>query len=274
MKKKLILIFIIFVSIACTPCYAKADSEKVKKGRTKATKAELSLKLGNVPDSLGFETLSKTQWSLGIQFNEPDNIKSTTEVIEDIEAWVSEGKEISFRSKGEAKQLRKYANNIKKLIKNINYEDGQSAIYLYSKNQLPILFAEKDGKIVFFVTKYGSKKIFNTLKVSEKKRASKIISSIILPCMKEFESAFKDTAIRYYGMVVIYGSEDFSKNNDVLSSQGEMKAEMVSMVVSAEQCKKFVNAEITDADLIATADIYSSDRTQTFDIKKIKVVLD
>jgi hypothetical protein len=89
--------------------------------------------------------------------------------------------------------------------------------------------------------------------------------------MENFHSALKDSDISYYGMVVFFGSKDFSNDDDVLN----LKPEMVSVIISTEQYKKYSEGTITDDDLINSADVYSTDRCFGYcDAKKIKIKLD
>jgi hypothetical protein len=271
--KKILCIIIVIITVG-TPFFAQSDSIS-----TSHTKSLPKLQLANFYDILKAERFTTTMWQLMIEQQDPKYpIKSSTDVIEDFnKLLLKEKPSLSWSldiliGRDETMLFEKYANNIEKLIKRIVFVDGEKVKYLYNREgDIPIRFVLKDEKKVFLLTKYGSSKIFNTLRMSAKNRAAKIISSIILPCMENFHSAFKDSDISYYGMVVFFGSKDFSEEDDVLN----LKPEIVSMIISTEQYKKYCEGTITDDDLIDSADVYSTDRCFAYCIpKKIKIRLD
>jgi hypothetical protein len=137
--------------------------------------------------------------------------------------------------------------------------------------EIPVRFAQAETGMVFLVTGVGSSTVFNTLRTTPKSRAAKIISTKILPEMETFYDFFKDTDIKYCGMAVVYGSEDFS---DESISRVSLKAEVVTLVVSSENCKKFVDGIMTEDQLIDLSDIYLKDRDMGFNVKKIKVTIE
>ncbi|MDD5525473.1 MAG: hypothetical protein PHV90_09570 [Smithella sp.] len=273
MKK---ILCIIIVIIICIPCMAQSDSiKKVQKKNTPQAKNIPELYLAKVHDILEYEYFTENHWTLGIQFQKLDYIRSNTDVIEDFRKWLLDVKGSGPFSTGmsiglyEISLFKKHAKSIEKLVENINFVNKEPAKYLYNNNTVPMRFANKDNKVVFLLTKYGSQMVFNTLRVSAKDRAAKIIGSLILPAMKEFKRAFNGSGICYYGMTVFFGSKDFSKESDILN----LEPEMVTMVVSSEQYQKYSEGTITDDDLLTSADIYSTDR-ETSDVKKIKIKFD
>lgn len=273
--KRILNIAIIIVVTFTTPCFAKSDStKKVQKAST--AKTDIYKHLRTVHDILENESFQKHIWSLGIQFQQPGYIGLPSEIVENFRTWLLKKgwkAEPPFsNSPIEMELYAKYAKNIERLIYYLQNIDGGTALYLSpkdSESNLPICFAQKDNKSVFLLTRVASPTVLNTLRLSEKRRAAKIISSIILPSMKEFQQAFNNSDISYYGMIVIFGSKDFSKEG--ISSN--LYAEIVCMVVSADRCKKYIEAEITADDLLDSADIYL-DVGPFRDIKKIKINLD
>ncbi|HEY2933580.1 MAG TPA: hypothetical protein VGK99_17725 [Acidobacteriota bacterium] len=95
---------------------------------------------------------------------------------------------------------------------------------------------------------------FNTIRSTAKTRASKVISTMILPEMEALTESFKATpAVGFFGILVTYGSRDF------LSESGS-EPESVCLIVSRDDARGFVKGQITDNELLRRSQIFASDR--------------
>ncbi|MDD1778224.1 MAG: hypothetical protein LUQ65_08655, partial [Candidatus Helarchaeota archaeon] len=196
--------------------------------------------------------------------------KSNTGAMIDFSKWLQEKPSLDEKFIKEHTLALKYENNIRMLFNRFGLIGSELGRFLCDETFKPIAFAQKPDGIVFLVTQVYSNKIYNILSTTSKTRASKIISSMILPSMKAFREAFKNTKIKYYGMLVAYGSKDFSKAEyEVL----DLQAEVVSLIVSAQNCKKFVEGVLTDDEFVAASEIYSVDRDMR-NLKRIKITLE
>lgn len=225
--------------------------------------------------------LTREVWTVGINWevtvagittDEVPLPRSGADTLKDFEEWLQKKPE-STASKEEISRYNltlKYTDNIKKIFDELGLIGNETGKFLHDKNDIPIYFAEMKNNIVFFVTSVGSDKIFNTLRTSSKNRAAKIIQSMILPVMKSFQDSFKGSNIKYYGIIIGYGSKDFSDESDALN----LRPEVLAFIVSSENCRKFSEGIITDDQLIDSSDIYLSDRDMRHQIKKIKVTLE
>ena len=129
----------------------------------------------------------------------------------------------------------------------------------------------RDDGIVLMLKNIISPNKYNTIRLDSKQRAAKTISSAILSSLQHFRVLFSNKEINYYGMIVGYGSENFLNQGKYNS---DLMAEAVGVIVSADQCKRFVNGEITDDELIDSTDVYVADRDMMSGFKKIKLRLD
>jgi len=221
-------------------------------------------------------TFAEILWSLGIDLKQSEyRPKSNEEVLKDFDQWLL-SKPNKERWRGEIAEYNfalKYKETIKKIIDRLSFIGSERGMFLCDKSSIPISprFAQGENGIVFLVTGVGSPTVYNTLRTTPKSRAAKIISSKILPEMQAFYDFFKDSDINYCGMTVIYGSQDFS---DKSISGVSLKAEVVTLIVSSDNCKKFVEGVITEDQLIDLSDIYLKDRDMGFNVKKIKVTLE
>lgn len=232
--------------------------------RTTKSPESLDLMSLDVIDVLKVEAaVMGTRWELAVGSQE-DAPKSNEGALEDFSKWLKK-----YETKEESLGL-KYEKNVRKIFGNFKLIGNDWGKFVCNSVFSPVRFAQKQDGIVFLVTKVFSDNVYNTLRTSAKTRASNIISSMILPSMKAFYNSFGSTDIKYYGMVVAYGSKDFSKEGFHALN---LRAEIVSLIVSAQTCKKFVEGIITDDELINASEIYLQDRDIRH-LKRIKVNLE
>lgn len=229
--------------------------------------------LQTVMDVLGVETWARTFWELAYGYGDKENEpKSSEEVIFDIDAWLKKKPEKDER-KGQIAEyqlITKHREALVKLFKNFNLVGGQLGRFVYLKSDIPVRFALKDNALTMLITGVASEYTYNTLRTTAKSRAAKTIESMILPSLKDFNEVFASSDIKYFGMVVVYGSKDFLKKSRVLN----LKAEVVAFVVASDKCKKFIEGKITQEELVNDADVYLCDRDMGMSIKKVKISLD
>ena len=91
----------------------------------------------------------------------------------------------------------------------------------------------------------------------------------VLPAMKQFRVVAAAPDIKNFGVIVVYETRDFSKENSILS----LKAEAVALVAQADKCRKLSEAVLTEEEFVDTADVYLVDREMIGGVRKIKVSL-
>ena len=253
----LILIFFLSVSIA--------QSEQLQQPKIS--------QLQTVIDVLEIETSARTIWELAYGYGDIENKpKSPKEVIEDIDVWLK-NKPDKDEQKGQIAEYQlvvKHRDNLVRLFQEFKLVGTQLGEFVYLRGTIPVRFALKDNSLTLLITGVASEYTYNTLRTTAKSRAAKIIESMILPSLKNIHEFFSSSDIKYFGMVVVYSSKDFSKKSRVL----KLKAEVVSLVIASDKCKQFVEGKITQEDLVDSADVYLFDRDMVTGIKKVKVSLE
>ena len=217
---------------------------------------------------------SRLLWTQCFMFDEKlHEEKSAEEVIQDIDVWISHGLEEEeredARSVVEYNLVVKHRSSIEKLFDNFEHIGIQDGKFLYFEEFIPLIFAVKDNSLSLLVTGVVSNVTYNTIQTTARTRAADIIQSIVIPSLYHFDDAFYLNDIKHYGMTVAYGSKDFSKRK--LFS--DLSGECVSFVVSAKICNRFVNGEITEEELVESADIFLLDRDMVGSIKKVQISL-
>lgn len=199
-------------------------------------------------------------------------IKSSKDVIVDLDSWL----QLSFPDKDsqhyivEQKLAEKYKAAIVNIFDGLDFIGRHSGGFFYDEGYVPFRFALKDSIVTLIVTGIASNDVYNTLKTTARSRAAKIVESMILPSLEKFYDALDTTDIRKFGMMVTYGSKNFAKKSDVLN----LEAEVIAFIVDMDACKRFVDAEITDEELVNLSDVYVSDRDMMGTIKKVKISLE
>lgn len=232
-------------------------------------------------DVLKFESLgAKTYWSLSIGYASAKyRPKEREDVLKDLSSWLQYKPEEDTEHPptkyelmliAEYKLTSKYQNELKKLFGHFGLIGSNLGLFLYGDKEIPVRFANIDGKTCLLIRGVATDNVYNTLRTTAKSRAAKVLTSSILPTLNDFYNSFKDTDIAYYGMIISYGSKDFSDESIALN----LEAEVLCLIVSKDNCRKFVNGEITETKLLDSSHIYISDRDMIGFFKKIEVKIE
>lgn len=212
--------------------------------------------------------MDRTEWGLGVQFNKPEELKSPEQVIADLDAFAAK-KGGSPQEAGQVAAVAKYRDPLGKLFGSLKLVGTKLGQFVYMKSSVPVWFtAGREGGLTVVVTGITSTVAYNTLRMTARERAAEATRSMILPSLKAFAPFAAASDVKFYGMSVVYGSQNFA-DKSVLST----KAETVSVVVPAALCQKFITGELTEDELLAAADIYVADRDMVTGVKKIKIIL-
>lgn len=178
------------------------------------------------------------------------------------------GKE--FQSEKVFKLIKKYRNNFDSIFKDLANSNTDRFVY-FQDVTLPIHFGLFNGTALsFLISGAVSDNIYNTLKLTSKQRAAKVITTYILPALKTVANNFHSKEIKYFGMSCAYGSKDFGDDDP-----NATKGEFVSFLAPCDLIRKYASSDITEDELVNAADIYISDRDMGIqEIKKIKIVLE
>ena len=230
-------------------------------------------KLQDLMSVLEIASLNRTLWDLAINYpDEKYKTKSNKDVISDLKKRL-EIQSLQNDSLGklvEYQLFKKYNTNVLNMFAELGLIGEELGMFIYVDNSMPVNFALKDNHLTFLLMGVASENSFNTLRLTAKERAVKIIESMILPTINKIYKSFNETEIKYIGMAVTYGSKDFSDESSVLNQ----KPETVILVVSMEKCKDYIAGKITQEELVNASDIFQSSRDMIEGVKKIKVTIE
>lgn len=127
--------------------------------------------------------------------------------------------------------------------------DEEAQFQVLRRGGVPFEFQQRDGDVVLLLDGLSVSTVYNTLRTTERTRASKAVSSYILPALKKLPEKFPPTRIVYLAFVVAYGARD-------LTSSEPASGEAVCLVVRVDQCGKLVSGEISDDEFLENSDVY------------------
>ena len=236
-------------------------------------KKTFSSKLINVKDVFEITYFDRTTWDLYGKYN--DNNYAPTkaeEITNDVNAYLLKVPTENKRQGQitEFNLIKKYKNNIDSLFLKLKVlGSDQLGKFVYLKEiSLPIHFSlYGDTALSLIISGAFIGNVYNTLKLTSRQRATKVVTTYILPALKSFANSFHEKEIKYFGMTCVYGSKDFSDDHST-------EAEFVGFIAPVNIIRQYASKDITEDDLINAADVFISDRDMNAEIKKIKITLE
>lgn len=157
--------------------------------------------------------------------------------------------------------LTQYRSNIATWIRKSSYVDGGQLQYIAGKFDArtiydvtvtePLSLYDKDGQIVLAIPGILRETLFNTLRSTERVRASRIAVSTVLPLLKSIPDEVFGGEVKYVFIHVAYGSADFGDKHN-------KSGESMGVVASLENCMKLKAERITDEEFVQASDVYIS----------------
>ena len=197
-------------------------------------------------------SFSKTIWELGIQFNKSEHVATSTQLAETLK-----DKDIPHK------------DTLARFFSNSHYFGGSTILYLVSEVSFPLEVYKYSNRKALGINSLASDTVFNTLRSNEYQRASKMITQIIFPYIKELHENLKGSSFEYFIIGLCYGSKNFMEKSDALN----LKSEMLITIFSLKDISLFGEGQITDQDLIDRSVIYLSGRDDIATSRRIKINL-
>lgn len=264
--KRIILILAIIISnsiVAQKKAVTKPAVKPVQK-----TQVEILPEINDFDRVLKIAVMSdKTTWSLGVNYKKENYVPIKSEEVKIfIDSFIVAPKS----NECDKFYIKKYKKEIDTLFANMKFLGDSYCTFLGVKNiEVPIKISNYNITSKLFLIKgIASTDIYNTLRLTSRQRASKIITSRIIPSLKSLKSIL-NKEFDYVGMGVVFGSKDFSDKSALA-----LKEDYVFFIAPKSKIIDFNNNKITEDELIQSADVYISDREMSFDVKKVKIALE
>ncbi|MEP6466162.1 MAG: hypothetical protein ABJB05_07635 [Parafilimonas sp.] len=236
---------------------------------------KVSAELMNVKDVFEVANFDRTRWELYAKYHSTEDAPVKAEnVIADIDKYLSKVPTTDGRN-GEIKEynlIKKYRDNLDSTFRGLQLlSRDQLGEFMYDIGvSLPVEFGlYGDTALSVIISGIFIDKIYNTLKLTSKQRATKVVTTYILPSFKALSENFTNKEIKYFGMTCVYGSKDFTDESTLAT-----KSEFVAFIAPVSLIRKYVSGDLTEDELVEASDVYISDRDMVTDIKKIKIVIE
>ena len=238
--------------------------------QTKVTQKPVSPKLQSLNSILSISAFDKTQWSLYGKYKKEEYAPiEAKKVTERIDTFLLGGPEDVIGGVSEFNLVKKYRKNMDTLFQEFTILGGSQLGEFFCTGDKPIRFCMKgDTALTLIVTGVFIDAVYNTLVLTSRERAARIITTYLIPELANFTKAFPGKEIKYFGISATYGSRDFS---DKYSTD----AEFVSIVSPVRLIKKYSSGNLTEDGLALLSDVYVSDRDMSYGdgVKKIKITI-
>lgn len=195
--------------------------------------------------------MAKIHWSLSFEYQR-ETLLSNKEVVDNINNAIS-GKKLPAAE-------MKYTDQAKSIFGNLGLMGSDLGKFFNTDGRTPfaMLKFNIDKQPVLAIPGATSSDVFNTLKLTAKQRAQRVLSDKLLPAIKNIgESTLANLkGIKYLSLSFTYGSKNFIEKSNILN----LKAEHLVVVFPVDLCKKFVANVITQEELLNGSHFYLSDR--------------
>jgi len=206
----------------------------------------------------------------GIEENRP---RFTDEAVAEFQKWLS-GSMTGPKEEPlpEASLIRKNAQNIVKLIEAISYSrrDDTPPDYTpsagFTSGRVVRIGVRNDAEQVLLVGQLGTGTVYNTLRSTEKGRAGTILKERVFGCLRAAHVCAKAVGAKHVGLVYGYGSRDFSEK------YGSSDAEVLGFVAALEDCRQFLEQDISQEEFLRRAEIFLFDTRGN--MKRIEIMLE
>jgi hypothetical protein len=164
--------------------------------------------------------------------------------------------------------LSDYEIESKELLKSLTIIGGSYLYFLNDSESLPIMVVDRDGSKCLVIVA-ATDTVYNTLRSSTKQRAAKTIAKYSIPILRSAAKAFAETNIKQIAVFMIHGSKDFSSESSL-----NLESEAVAVVSKTSTIKQFIDASITDQELMDSSSVLLSDPNSVLSFMKTKVLIE
>jgi hypothetical protein len=206
-------------------------------------------------------SLAKITWHLSFLYKKEEYVPFKADAVIEIIDSIP-------RSDSARISLSNYELESKELLKDLTIIGDDYLYFLNDSKSLPIMIVNRNGSKCLVVVA-ATNTVYNTLRSSTKQRAAKTIAKYSIPILRNAAEAFAKTNIKQVAIFMIHGSKDFSSESSL-----NVKSEAVAVVTKMSTIKQFIDATITDQELINTSDVLISDRNSIVSFMKTKVLIE
>lgn len=164
------------------------------------------------------------------------------------------------------KFLKSYQENLDVVLHNFGTGSKDNVLFIRTDSNFPVIISKyKNGANMLIISNMLSPNVYNTLQLSSRERAYKVISDIIIELSSTLSRYDYNPPVKYIGCGVCYCIDDFSNRRTI-----GVNLEFVFTIFPIQLLKQYRNGQISEEKLLSNSDIFISENGK-HDLKKIEV---
>jgi hypothetical protein len=195
-------------------------------------------------DLLNFESGLAHLEGTSVFLHDRRALKSASQARTDFESWLKQNKGGQCYP-----SISKYAPALTSLLDGLRSSVG----FLYAEDDMPFKICAKEKSEGLILSAVASDQIYNTLRLDPRQRGAKEFESTAIPILLKMRTALLQTQAQFYGVVVVYGARDFSR--DELGGLA-VQPEVLAVVTDRENGRSLDEGKITEDEFADKSDIY------------------
>jgi len=197
-------------------------------------------------------------------YDKASNGMSNTEAVNYFDNYLSEN---NNNTSPELINLRTNKKEIDLLLNDFVYFGSEKSVF--AANRMPLSIIQTDTGKVFFLSGLFTDNIYNTLKLTSRQRAAKVLSSGLIEKLGTMNQMITDKTIKYFAIGAVYGSKNFAESDGVMPV-----AEYVFIISPRSLIIKYTLGAITVDEFVNRSSIFLSDRDNFGANIKVKIVME
>lgn len=177
-----------------------------------------------------------------------------------LEVW---NEQDSIMNSYDANQLKKNLPVFSEYFDGVKMYGNMFASYNFiNKSAFPVGFGHFNNGLTFVQYGVFSDIKYNTVKMVADDRAIASIKRVLLPSLFNFQPLLKIKEIQNFCLVTGYTAQNFE---DKYFHEGETSA----IIISREVLEKFINAELSENEILSMVSFFSSNKNTNGNLKKL-----
>lgn len=215
----------------------------------------------------------RTRWDLYSKFNKAEYAPTKTENMSVYTTdWITRSQmDTSWGgNRAEIPYLQKHLMPLARMFDAMTLIGPESGALDRNKEDSPVNFAlSNDTNITLVIRGIHLEVVYNTLKLTSRQRATKALTTYIIPSLHKITENFTAQEVPYLAISATYGSKD-ALDKSVLG----LKSEVLMVIIPTVKAAAFANGSLTEDELVDGMEIYLCDRDMITEMKRVKLTLE
>jgi hypothetical protein len=216
----------------------------------------------DIHDKLASLALHTTKWSLCVRFQDKERpLLSPSHVAEQVLSTKPEND-----APDDAQFIAEHRTALAAFFNSLSLVSNEKVSFLFD-TEPPLHVSTRDGRLCLIIDNFASTTIYNTLRLTNKQRAAKVLDTFVLPILHKLDKSLYESDIPCYCIVYFYGSKDFT-----YESATAITPEVLMLIVNRDDCHEFARGTLSQEKLLSRSELFigSSDEKP----RRVDIVID